>query len=205
MAIRSKLAALACICPGFLMAAAVPSCNPNDVCGYIITASGLDDGNNPPTEDVATTWNLIFTFSGPETFNAADNSLLSWNVNGTPAEGWVYDNNASGLTSYGGDAAATVTFDDTKLDGYNIASVTYTFYGTDSFWSQLGSQQFGATNDPEAPSGAFFTFSAGSDPLCTSCTSNVFLAPEPGSYALTVMAGALLALYTWKRRRQPAQ
>jgi PEP-CTERM motif len=202
MAITSKLAGLALLLPGLVGAAAVPVCNSIDVCGYSITASGIDAGDNPPTEDVATTWNLMFTFAGPEMFNAGGGTLLSWTVTGGPADGWTYDNGASGLTSYGSDGAAAVTFDDTNPDGYGIASVTYTFYGTDAFWSTLGAQQFGATNDPGATSGAFFTFNTGGDPLCNNCTFNAFVAPEPSSWTLLAAAGALLALLFRKRQKQ---
>jgi hypothetical protein len=91
----------------------------------------------------------------------------------------LYDPSLSGLTSYGSDGDAIVTFDDTNsaTDGLGVASVTYTFYATDAFWATTGSNiAFGAASDTGANSGFFFTLTT--DPPCTACTVSIS-APPP--------------------------
>jgi hypothetical protein len=216
MTITSKLAFLAVMVPGLMIADITYT--------YSITAPGLNTASNPPTEDG--TWNLTFQFVGPEMYNAADNTLLSFLVTGTPANGWTENYNKSYLTSYGSDGAAVVTFNDTNSpgdgltsDGSPIASVTYTFYGTDAFWATLGQQSFGATNDPSATSGAFFVFNPPSDadeappadapagggttkvkgdPPCTNCSVTTSV-PEPGSAVLLAIFAGVFSLPLRKR------
>jgi len=212
MAFTSKLACLALMVPAVMMASVSVgnSCGGTDVYCYNITATGLNTGNNPPTEDTSTTWNLAFNFLGPEMYNAAPNTLLTpFTVTGAPAAGWTYDNGASGLTSYGGvDGAVIVTFADgnSATDNLGINSVTYTFYGTDAFWAQSGGTfAFGNTSDPTAISGAFSTFNTGNggvDPPCSACIVTTAATPEPGSLGLLA---AFLGLCLLPFRKKPKQ
>jgi hypothetical protein len=205
MTLASKLVMIALMAPGIMMA---DLCTSSDICTYNITATGLDTSMAPPTEDTSSTWNLMFQFAGPEMFNAAPNTLLSFNVTGSPAAGWVYDPSLSGLSSYGSDGDAIVTFDDTNsaTDGLGVASVTYTFYATDAFWATTGSNiAFGATSDASANSGSFFTLTT--DPPCTACmvtiTATPAAVPEPAS---GVLLGTIsgIGLYLVRKRRNHA-
>jgi hypothetical protein len=214
MTFTSKLACLALLAPGFMMASisvGPPPGPPTEVYNYSINATGLNVGNNPPTEDISSTWNLTFGFLGPEMFAAGPNTLLSFAVTGTPASGWTYDNSASGLTSYGSDGAAKVTFDDTNAstDGLGINSVTYTFYGTNAFWAAPGGPfTFGNTSDPNAYSGAFSTLNPGGDPPCSACTittTQTAITPEPGSLGLLALfIGTCLVPFRKKQQKRPA-
>lgn len=204
MAVASKLVLAALMAPGIMMA---NLCTSSDICTYNITATGLDISIAPPTENTSVTWNLMFQFAGPEMFNATPNTLLSFNVTGSPAVGWVYDNALSGLTSYGPDGAAIVTFDDTNsaTDGLGVASIAYTFYATDAFWATTGSNiALGATSDPTANSGSFFTLTT--DPPCTRCRVSLSAAPAVPEPASGVLVGALagVALYLVGKRRNHA-
>lgn len=212
MAFTSKLASLALMAPGFMMAIVyVDPCAAPGSCtyAYSISATGLDTSVNEPVEDVTTTWNLAFSTLGPEKLNAPDNFLQSFVVTGTPASGWVYDNANSGLTSYGTNGAAKITFDDTNPDGLGISTVTYKFYGTDAFWAQTGGPfNFGATNNPSADSGAFFVFNSPTDGVCTACSVSTTatpnaVTPEPGSLGLlAAVIGMCLLPFRKKLQKQ---
>jgi len=198
MAIAYRLALLALMVPGSLMAGfVVPSlCDSGVDCNYAITGTGLDVSVNPPTEDVTTAWTLVFSYAGPLTFNS-NAAPLSFDVTGSPADGWDYDPLNSGLTTYLNTyAAAYVTFDDTNSDSLGIASVTYTFYGSDDFWATLGSQAF--DNPPDTTSGAFSTFPS-FDPPCSSCSVDLTATPEPGSLTLLLLPAGLLGLRLRRR------
>jgi hypothetical protein len=197
--------------PGFMLAIYVPpgTCTSADTCTYSITGTGLDTANDPPTEDTLSTWNLTFVFLGPEMYNAGPNTLESFSVTGTPANGWVYDASESGLTSYGSDGAAFVTFDNDSGVDTDQTTVTYEFFGTDSFWATLGDQSFGATSDSSNLSGAFFVFNnAGpqADGPCTACTvtTTASAVPEPSSVALLATVAGISALLFRRRQRKLA-
>jgi hypothetical protein len=98
-----------------------------------------------------------------------------------------------------------VTFDDTNsaTDGFGVASATYTFYATDSFWATAGSNiAFGATSDSSANSGSFFTLTT--DPPCAACratiTANPAAAVEPTSGVLLGAVGGI-ALNQFRKRK----
>jgi hypothetical protein len=240
MTFTAKLTCLALMVPGFLMAGPLfvgppAGCPATDVCSYALTMTGF----NPITqsEDTTITWNIDFTFQGPEKFAAADGSLLSMSVTGTPASGWVEDATLSGLTSYGTDGAVVVVFDGPGLLPSSAATdfptVTYTAFGTDAFWAQIGGPfNFGATSDPTATSGAFFVFTPAScsapptisggvgslacfDAIvpqattndCTACNVTIegSPVPEPSSAApFAMLIGISCLLFRRKRHKLPA-
>lgn len=208
MTTTTKLVMLALLSPGLMLADLLSgACSSSDICTYSITGTGLDITNAPPTEDTTRTWNLTFEFLGPEMYNAADNTLLSFNVTGTPVDGWTYDPGASGLSAYAADGDALVTFDDpnSATDGLGVASVTYYFYATDAFWATTGNNiAFGATDDITATSGAYFQFVT--DPPCTACTVTITATsavPEPKAILLFATMLAITVLF-YRSRNQAA-
>jgi hypothetical protein len=209
MAFNLKLACLALMVPGLMMADISSTfCTSADLCTYIITGTGLGSDTIPPTELTSSTWTLTFSTLGPEMFNAPANFLQSFSVTGTPGgTSWSYDAAESGLTSYGSDGAALVTFDYESGSDERLNSVTYEFFGTDAFWATTGANiAFGATDDSSQTSGAFFNFSIGQsdvDPPCTECTVSISAStapvPEPGAVALLA---TVVGIFLFVRRRQ---
>jgi len=197
-----KLSCLALMVAGLMNASGVGLCTAADLCSYSITGQGFD----PTTglEIGGNTFNISFSTYGPEQFNEAPNTLVSFTVTGTPAPGWAAS--TYGQTSYGTDGSVFATFVDNSSDGSSLSPVTYEFFATDQFWATPGSNiGFGPTNDPTATSGAFFDVNSSGpqgDPPCTGCTVtiNASPAPEPGSMVLLAAAIGIFMLFRRKQR-----
>jgi hypothetical protein len=217
MKFTTKLACLTLIVPALLSAAATGSasasnCTSADICSYTINGAGFDpaDGSQPG----GTPFTITFSTLGPEQFNEAPNTLLSFSVNGAPAAGWVLDTSNFGQTSYGPDGAIFATFDDDSEDGSTLSPVTYEFFGSDQFWATTGTQDFGTTYFPGPSGGAIYDFNTSgpqavpSDPPCTGCTVSLTATsvPEAGSAAqLVTFAGiGMVALLLRRKQRKLA-